>query len=202
MTCLRGWSGVRDLFGDGKTAVKASLSQLRGGAVGCDRRRQQPAEHVGQQRIPHVWTDANRRHWVPDCDLRNTLRNGNAVRSTTSPSGSPTRRLPAMRMTCCTGTARVRIAGNSQPGFSASQPSFAVTGAYLRRWHGNFSVTDNVARRRRRISRRTHHRAGESEPAGRRRPPGLRLYDTNKFGVILERHHAGEELRQPVRTCA
>ena len=63
--------GAYDVFGTGKTAIKASLGRYtprNTGAVG------NPLQNMAQS-ANRTWTDANR-DFVPDCDLRATAANG------------------------------------------------------------------------------------------------------------------------------
>ena len=63
---------VYDLFGDGKTAVKASLGRFVLASNPDDR---QPGPESGDQRRRRTWTDANR-NFIPDCDLQPVANGG------------------------------------------------------------------------------------------------------------------------------
>lgn len=131
-----------DLFGDGKTAVKASLNkyvaaQTTGAPV------VNPAANVVSS-TTRSWNDANR-NFVPECDLTSPTANGECGAMANAAFGKPT-----------TGatTDPDLLSGWGVRGFNWEfsagvqreiMPRVAVDVGYFRRWYGNFVVTDNLA---------------------------------------------------------
>ncbi len=146
--CLPCWhdlnprmSGAYDLFGDGKTVVKAGLNRYV----------QSTAANLAMTFAPTVsavnsttrsWTDRNG-NFLPDCDLRNPLLNnecGAMLNSTFGGSRVTTRPDPDW----------IRGFGKRAYDWQASlsidrelMPGVAVNAGYYRTWYGNFTVTDN-----------------------------------------------------------
>jgi hypothetical protein len=130
-----------DMFGSGKTAVKASLGRYtprNTGAVG------NPLQNMAQS-ANRTWTDANR-DFVPDCDLRSAVANGEC-----GPLSDLTFGLvrPAS-----VGRAPDSLGGFNKDSYNwqASlalqhelRPNMALNVGYYRTWYGNFLTTDNLA---------------------------------------------------------
>lgn len=130
-----------DVFGTGKTALKASLGRFtprNTGAVG------NPLQNMAQS-ANRTWNDANR-DFVPDCDLRSTVANGEC---------GPLSDLTFGQVRPATaGRAPDSIGGFNKDSYSW-QASFAIQHelrrdmalniGYFRTWYGNFLVTDNLA---------------------------------------------------------
>lgn len=131
-----------DLFGNGKTAVKAVIGRYVAGQTLAIARANNPIE-TSISSSSRTWTDANR-NFVPDCDLRNQEANGECARGNLSfgqPNVTATRYDEAV------------LNGLGARGynweFSTSvqreiYPGVSVMAAYNRRWYGNFTVTDNL----------------------------------------------------------
>lgn len=66
--------GAYDLFGNGKTAIKASFGRYLMGMGGGDAQTVSPAQAVLPSAL-RPWTDSDS-DFIPDCDLRNLTTNG------------------------------------------------------------------------------------------------------------------------------
>ena len=80
-----------DLFGDGKTALKASLSRYVGGIDVTSFTRLANPEQASIVSATRTWTDTNGND-VPDCNMLDNAANGNAGRFPTRASAQPFRR--------------------------------------------------------------------------------------------------------------
>jgi hypothetical protein len=141
-------SGTYDLFGNGKTAVKASLGRYVPWLVGTIGNPQS-----GQPAFATVnWNDSfygpgdpRTGNFVPDCDLTNI--NGGGECGAWSDRGFGQVR------------AGTRFAKDATQGFNTQQfnwqtsvslqqelrPGMALNVGYFRTWYGNFQITDNAA---------------------------------------------------------
>ena len=131
-----------DVFGDGKTAVKASLNkyvaaQTTGAPV------VNPAANVVNS-TTRSWNDANR-DFTPDCDLTATGANGECGAMANSAFGLPTSGAvtdPAL----LNGWGKRGFNWEFSTGVQREiLPRVALDVGYFRRWYGNFVVTDNLA---------------------------------------------------------
>jgi hypothetical protein len=132
---------VFDVFGNGRTALKASTNRFlnqAGGSTGVFNGN--PALTLANS-VNRNWTDTNR-NFFPDCDLTNQAANGEC--SAGNPSfGSPIRGTEIDPET-------LRGWGNRGYNWEFSVgvqqellPRVSVDTAYFRRVHGNLLVTDN-----------------------------------------------------------
>jgi hypothetical protein len=141
-------SGTYNLFGNGKTAIKASLGRYVPWLIGTIGNPQS-----GQPAFATVtWNDAfygagdpRTGNFVPDCDLTNV--NGSGECGPWSDRGFGQVR------------AGTRFADDAIKGFNKQQydwqtslslqhelrPGMAVDVGYFRTWYGNFQITDNAA---------------------------------------------------------
>ena len=131
-----------DLFGDGKTVLKA----------GVGRYVQSTTDDIAELFAPvaatvestnRSWTDANR-NWFPDCDLRNTARNGECGAMSNASFGQ-TELNTTPDPDWITGWNKRMY--NWQTSISLQRelgPGMALLVGYYRTWFGNFFVSDNV----------------------------------------------------------
>jgi hypothetical protein len=139
---------VYDLFGNGRTAVKASINRYQlaifplDGIVTRDRL---------VNRVTRSWIDANN-NFIPDCDLVNLQAQD--LRATGGDACGVVSDLRFGQIVPSTTYDPATLEGwNSRPNnweFSTGvqhqlAPRIGVEVAYFRRWYGNFRVTDNRA---------------------------------------------------------
>jgi hypothetical protein len=133
--------GSYDLFGNGKTAFKASigrfvLSQTTGLASAND-----PANTTVSS-TTRPWTDSNH-NFIPDCDMNNVNANGECGKDSNSTFGQS--------IVTTTYDHNVLTGWQHRPynwQLSAGVDHqigehIAVSAMYYRTWYGNFTVTDN-----------------------------------------------------------
>jgi hypothetical protein len=134
-----------DPFGTGKTAVKVSLNRyltvlpIDGGDVGAAN----PVNHVVLS-TTRSWTDTNG-NFVPDCDLLNSLTNGECGAMANANFGKD---IPGVTF----DPDLVRGWGKREYNWEFSAgiqqellPRVAADVSYFRRWYGNFTVRDDLA---------------------------------------------------------
>jgi hypothetical protein len=134
-----------DLFGNGRTALKASLSkyveQLT--YTGTYGDSANPTQRTVQS-VTRQWNDIDQ-DFTPDCDLTNPLLNGECLQISNLAFGNP---IPS------TTYNPDMLKGWGQRGFNWEtsvsvqhqlMPNVYVDGGYFRRWYGNFLATDNRA---------------------------------------------------------
>ena len=121
-------------------------------------RRQVPGADQQQQQLHPVqsdpkdrdhdhpdWTDADA-DFVPDCDLRSPVANGECAAMAASTFGTATRTTAALDPKILDGWSR--RSNDWQIGASVQQqmlPRVSVEAGYFHRWLNNFTVTDNQA---------------------------------------------------------
>ena len=146
-------AAVYDLFGDGKSAVKVSLSKyvIAQGVQGAYGDQLAPVNRLANF-VNRNWTD-NNHDFVPDCDLTNV----NAQSPTTTGSIDTCGAMLDRNFGSATPSTTINpdaIAGfgvrpyNWEFAAGIQQqvlPRMSVDIGYFRRWFGNFSVVDNRA---------------------------------------------------------
>ena len=169
-----------DLFGNGRTAVKASVGRYNGwrGVRAVSIARAANPITASVNRTTRNWNDANG-DFEPDCDLTNFGANGECG---------------ALRNQNFGGTRiRARYADDVTKGWSARDylwdvstevqqqigDGLSVTAGYYRNWYGNFHVTDNLE-----VGPRDYDPYCITAPLDRRLPGGggyelCGLYDLN-----------------------
>jgi len=135
------FGGAYDLFGNGKTAVKASLGRYTPYAIAAV---DIPANNQATS-TTRTWNDANG-NYVPDCDLRNSGANGECAGWSDLTFGQ-IRAGSTHRVADALGGYNLQDY-NWQ--FAAQvqrelRPNVALNAGYFRTWYGNFLVTDNQA---------------------------------------------------------
>ena len=138
-------AAVYDLTGDGKTAVRTSVSRyvIAQGVQGTYGDSLAPVNRLANF-VTRSWSDANR-NFTPDCNLQSPLANGECGALSDQNFGKPT---PSV-----TVDSAVLNGFGVRPynwEFSAGVqrqvlPGMSVDFGYFRRWFGNFAVTDNRA---------------------------------------------------------
>jgi len=191
VTCVPCWSDLNprvsasyDLFGTGKTAVKASIGRFgitEASALGI-------ANHpvtTSVNQVNRAWTDTNR-DFVPDCDLRTSAANDECGQMSNANFGQS-------RITTRSDHDVLNGWHHRPNNWQASvqfqhelAPGIALDAGYFRTWYGNFTVTDNLA-----VTSSDYDPYCITAPADSRLPGGggneiCGLYDINpsKFGQV------------------
>ena len=131
-----------DLFGDGRTALKASLGRYVA-KTGVDIANANNPIQTSVNSVTRTWTDTNG-NYVPDCALGNFGANGECGAVSDQNFG---------RVVTTTRWADDVIRGYSVRRYNWDMSSeiqhqlnegMSLTAGYYRNWYGNFSVTDNL----------------------------------------------------------
>ncbi|MBI2186723.1 MAG: TonB-dependent receptor [Acidobacteria bacterium] len=129
-----------DLFGTGRTALKASLGRYADRLVSV---AENPARNMAPN-TQRTWNDANG-NLIPDCDLRNSRPNGECGAWSDLNFGQ---QQPGTR------NAEDALEGFNKQFYSWQgsvavqhelRPNVGLNVAYYRTWYGGFLVTDNLA---------------------------------------------------------
>ena len=133
--------GAYDLFGNGKTAVKASLGRYTPYSIAAV---DIPANNQANSTV-RTWNDVNG-NYVPDCDLRNSSPNGEcggwSDLTFGQIRGASTRRVADALGGYNLQDYNWQLAAQVQ---HELRPNVALNVGYFRTWYGNFLVTDNQA---------------------------------------------------------
>ena len=133
-----------DLFGNGKTAVKASLGKYMNGGSTSLTTATSPAV-LGGTNSTRTWIDANS-DYVPNCDLKNPQANGECGRLANVNVGQPVAPSTTYDPAYLVGYG---VRGYLWQGAVSLQhellPGMSATVAYFRTRNGGFTVTDNRA---------------------------------------------------------
>jgi Carboxypeptidase regulatory-like domain len=135
--------GAYDLFGSGRTALKASLGRYVNRSVVEIANANNPIVASVNQ-VTRSWDDRNG-NFIPDCDLANRVLNGECGPLQNQNFGNP--------------VVTTRYADSVLKGFGVRPYNWdmsaevqhqigrdmSVTAGYYRNWYGNFRVTDNLA---------------------------------------------------------
>ena len=133
-----------DLFGDGRTALKATLNRYVAGQGTTVAFANHPV-YTSVVSVDRSWTDTNR-DFVPDCVLTNPLVNGECGQIADLNFGQSNARATQYDPDVLHGFGKRSY--NWEVSSSVQHEvmkSVSVTAAYFRRWYGNFTVTDNRA---------------------------------------------------------
>ncbi len=132
-----------DLFGNGKTAVKAGINRyVNAATVGVATLFAPAISSVNS--TTRSWTDTNH-NFLPDCDLTNTAANGECLAMANANFG---KFVPATNPDPSWVTGWGKRGYNWQTSVSVDRelmPGVALSAGYYRTWYGNFQVTDNQA---------------------------------------------------------
>ncbi len=133
--------GAFDLFGNGKTAVKASIGKyLEGPNLTSFTRLANPAANIALS-ATRSWTDSNR-DFTPQCDFTNIAANGECGRVSNVNFGNS---IPTTVYDPDALTTR-GYNWEMQAGVQHELRSqVSVSGTYVRRWFGNLRGTNNTA---------------------------------------------------------
>jgi hypothetical protein len=134
-----------DLFGNGRTAIKASLAkyieqQTYTGIYGDSAN---PANRTVQS-VNRSWSDANR-NFLVDCDLLNPLLNGECGQISNLAFGNP---IPSTTYDPDILEGWGKRGYNWEGSVAVQQELYrnvSLDVGYFRRWYGNFLATDNLA---------------------------------------------------------
>ena len=134
-----------DLFGDGRTALKASWGKY---LIGADPTQGNPVTNLSY--IAHrSWTPSlpvgHPNYYTPQCDLNSELANGDCGALDNALFGKLT---PSAAVDPAIYTGWGHRQWNQEFSVSAQHqivPRVALDVGYFRRWYGNFSVVDNRA---------------------------------------------------------
>jgi hypothetical protein len=148
--CLPCWEDVNprlgasyDLFGNGKTALKASVSRYVAGETVGTADTYNPANNAVNN-VTRAWTDSNH-NFVPDCDLNNPLQNGECGQINNLAFGQPI-------TTTHVDPAVLNGWGNRGYNWQVTamlqrelKSGVAASVGYYRTWFSNQLVTDNLS---------------------------------------------------------
>jgi Carboxypeptidase regulatory-like domain len=181
-------AGIYDLFGNGRTALRASLNKylIAQGVQGPYGDAISPVNRLANF-VPRNWTDGNR-NFLPDCDLtnpadQNFLASGGdrCFAMTDQNFGKPTPSTtidPAILNGYGVRPYNWEFSAGVQQQLA---PRVSVDVGYFRRWFGNFAVTDNRA-----LAATDFTAFTVTAPVDDRLPDGggyqvSQLYDANKI---------------------
>lgn len=136
-------AGAFDLFGTGKTVVKASLGRYVGAQATGLADANNPV-NASVNATNRSWSDTNR-NMVPDCDLRNPALNGECGPMANANFGQ-------LNITTRYDPKVLNGWGSRDYNWQASatiehelRPGTSISAGYFRTWYGNFTVTDNLS---------------------------------------------------------
>jgi hypothetical protein len=135
-----------DLFGNGKTAIKATLGRYVGGESYTIARAVNPLQSTVSS-ASRNWNDTfyplgdpRRENFAPDCDLTNVAANGECGPANPSTFGQILVRTRYDEALTEGFGVRPYNWGASLSIEHELFPGISVSGAYFRRWYGNFSI--------------------------------------------------------------
>jgi hypothetical protein len=141
--------GAYDIFGNGKTALKANIGKY---GLALDPTSGMPARDRIVGRVTRSWTDADR-DFTPDCDLVNPLAQSPATTGSIDTCGQISDLRFGTEIPSQSYNPAILTGWNARPNnweFSTSVqhevvPGLGVDVGYFRRWFKNFTVTQNRA---------------------------------------------------------
>lgn len=133
-----------DLFGDGKTAIKVSLSRYVIGQSVAIADANNPLNTSVTSAV-RTWTDANG-NFVADCDLTNAFTNGECGQLSNLNFGKNNPSATRYADDVLHGFGSRGFSWETSIGFQRElRQGVSVSANYFRRWYGNFSATVNTA---------------------------------------------------------
>ena len=133
-----------DLFGNGKTALKANLGRFMVGAGLTTFTRLANPVSASVNSVMRTWHDDNR-DFIPDCDLTNPLANGECERLQNPNFGKT---VPVTRYADDVSHG-FGVRSDDWEASTSIQHEFmrgmSVNASYTRRWYGKFRLTQNQA---------------------------------------------------------
>jgi carboxypeptidase family protein len=134
-----------DLFGNGKTALKANVGRYVAGEAVATARNNNPVQ-TSITSTTRVWNDANH-DFVPDCNLANPLANGECAQLANLSFGQPNVLATIYDPSVLNGWGKRGYNWNVSSSIQHElRPGLSFGAEYNRRWYGNQTVTDNLAR--------------------------------------------------------
>jgi hypothetical protein len=135
--------GAYDLFGNGKTAIKASLSRYDVSQIVQLAIANNPITTTSNS-ATRAWTDRNG-DFIPQGDPLNPLPNGELTGPLTNPNFGKVVVTTAYDPAVLNGWFKRPYDWEFTVGVQHElRPRVALNAAYIRRWYGNFTVTDNL----------------------------------------------------------
>ncbi len=132
-----------NLFGNGRTALKASLGRYVGRTTTDIAGANNPV-NTSVNTVNRAWNDTNR-NYIPDCNLRNFAANGecDAIQNSNFGKTNITTRYSDEALK---GWGRRDYHWDSSVELQHQLgASMSVSAGYYRNWYGNFLVTDNLS---------------------------------------------------------
>ena len=137
-------AGVYDLFGNGRTAVKASLGRYVAGQTATTATNLNPI-NTSVNSATRTWNDCNR-DFVVDCDFVEPAAERRVPGALEPEFRSGQSQRHALRRRCHPRLRKARLQLGGVAGIQHElRDGVSVTASYYRRWFGNFSVTQNTA---------------------------------------------------------
>jgi hypothetical protein len=133
-----------DLFGDGRTAIKAGINRYVEGVGAAGITQSNHPVSTSVQSVTRNWTDTNG-NFIPDCDLTNPLLNLECGQISNLNFGknnpAATRYDPGVLVGWGSRNYNWEVSAAVQRQIGSI---VSATAAYYRRWYGNVTATDNV----------------------------------------------------------
>ena len=148
VSCTPCWNDISprvgaayDLFGDGKTALKASVGKyVTGGTLS---QASNPV-NTSVNSANRNWQDTNG-NFIPDCDFSNPGANAECGALLNLNFGKTNPNATRIDPELLNGWGKRQYSWEASAGLQLELgPGFSVEAGYYRRWYGNLTVTDNL----------------------------------------------------------